>query len=638
MDHENDSQDDVSVMQGALTAAWDLISTYDPSGQSVIDRLGGFDFSDADSGLGSEDQELEEIETPLQPLNSSRRRSSARPLPSHQVKHVHVTSRRVLDDCIAKYQDRVDSAFKKDQVHTAESELRQLMSYAQERKDKHGIDYDKTRMLEQLAEIYKRQGKFMDVFAVLNRLLPTVDSEANHTLENARHYQLIAETYYQLWTTQDTKQDLIEAQTYALTAFTVREQLDADEELLKQTADLLADVFESLDRPVEAEVYRDMFAHLVPPPSSPEIRQMADRDTSVASESISGDRSLADDVDVNKVLVRTIKDRDVAKVRRILQTGEFDLDYRTRQYETPLHIAFQRCAGNESMPLALLEHKFSIDADDDNGRTVLHQAAARADARMIRLAISKDAIKEAKDKSWLTPLLIAVKEGLKQREHQAVVEAITTLLDEGCDPKARDQEGWTILHHAAHNSASLQSSPKASAIARSILELLLRKLHPAALESKDKHGYTPLLKIASAGDAETVGMLIDAGADVNAKNGQGRSALYLAMNQKPDIVKYADVIKLLVDRGAVVQRDEYLKEDYKKFESLLVKSDSGNARRSSGHARRQSDSKASIHQMERTTTSGSSLTAQSIPENGQGVEGKKGKKSSGLRGLFSAKG
>jgi ankyrin repeat protein len=637
-DDEGGVADDISVMQGALSAAWDLISTYDPSGQSVIDRTPVLELDDADSGLGSEDYPLEEIEPPVQITLASRRRSSARQLPSQQVKHIHATSRRVLDGCIAKYQLRVQNALKKDQVHTAEADLQQLMSYAEERKDKYNVDFDKIQMREQLAEIYKRQGKHMEVFGVLRQLLPTADSTDDHTLEHSRHYQLIAETYYQLWTSKDGKADLVEAQNYALTAFTIREDLDAEEGLLKETADLLAEIYEALNSPVEAEVYRDMFAHVEAPPLSPELRQTVERPASVASQSIAASRSLEENMDVNKELLRAIKDRDVTKVRKLLQSEDINLDYRTKQYQTPLHYAFQRSQGNESMPLALLEHGFAIDADDEDGRTVLHQAAARADARMIRLAIHRDAIKEAKDKTWLTPLLIAVKEGHRHRECKPVIDAIEALLDEGCDPKARDQDGWTILHHAAHNSASLGSTSKGSAIANNILELLLRKLPQTSLESKDKTGYTPLLKVASSGDPITVGMLLDAGADVTARNGAGRSALYLAMYKKPDIPKYANVIKLLADRGAPIDEDEYAKEDYKKFKHLLIKPDNASMRRLSGQTRRYSEGKNSIHQVERTSTSGnSSLMSQPIPEDGSAVDVRKGKKSSGLKGIFGRK-
>lgn len=253
---------------------------------------------------------------------------------------------------------------------------------------------------------------------------------------------------------------------------------------------------------------------------------------------------------------------------------------------------------------------------------------------MLRLAIRRDAVKEAKDKSWLTPLLIAVQESHSHVECSPVIEAIEALLDEGCDSKAKDKEGWTILHHAARSAATSHILPKSDAIAKSVLELLVNRLPRAALEVKDKDGHTPLLRIAGSGNAETVTMLLDTGADIHARNIAGRSALYLAMSKKPDIIKYANVIKVLVDRGAVVQENEFAKDEYERFKYLFPKPDTASARRLSESARRKSESKSSGHQMERTSTSGSSHASRSIPEEESAVDGKKPRKRSGLTWPF----
>jgi hypothetical protein len=133
-------------------------------------------------------------------------------------------------------------------------------------------------------------------------------------------------------------------------------------------------------------------------------------------------------------------------------------------------------------------------------------------------------------------------------------------------------------------------------------------------------------------------MLLDAGADVTARNGAGRSALYLAMYKKPDIPKYANVIKLLAERGAPIDEDEHAREDYKKFKHLLVRTDNASVRRLSGQTRRHSEGRSSTHQVERTSTSGSSsLMSQTIPENGSLYDIKKSRKGSGLMGIFGRK-
>jgi hypothetical protein len=233
-------------MKDALSAAWELISTYDPSGQSVIDRTSGLDLEDGDSGIGSDDQDDQDDQEDINPpllASSAGRRAGNRRLRLTEVKHIHATSRRILDGCVARYRQRVEHYLAKDQVHTAEADLQQLMTYAHQRKERYGIDYDKIQMQELLAKIYKMQGKHKQVFAVLRKLVPTESSEEEqHTIEHSRHYHTIAETYYEVWGTEENRQDLFDAQLYALTAFTIRDQLEAGDELLVETAALLADI------------------------------------------------------------------------------------------------------------------------------------------------------------------------------------------------------------------------------------------------------------------------------------------------------------------------------------------------------------------------------------------------------------
>ena len=58
--------------------------------------------------------------------------------------------------------------------------------------------------------------------------------------------------------------------------------------------------------------------------------------------------------------------------------------------------------------------------------------------------------------------------------------------------------------------------------------------------------YTPLHVFSERGDVAEVKRLLDAGADVNAKDNDGRTPLYYAR-----ISDYAEVLKLLLAAGAV---------------------------------------------------------------------------------------
>jgi ankyrin repeat protein len=135
----------------------------------------------------------------------------------------------------------------------------------------------------------------------------------------------------------------------------------------------------------------------------------------------------------------------------------------------------------------------------------------------------------------------------------AVVEA---LLDHGADPNALAAHGYTPLHVAA-----MSQWP---AVAR----VLLSRGATPSLAVRDEYGNTPLLQavghvqtrdqwvLTYAGavattqyapepSAELIGVLLDAGADVNAPTAKGNTPLHIAAYKG-----YAGTVRLLLARGA----------------------------------------------------------------------------------------
>ncbi len=104
--------------------------------------------------------------------------------------------------------------------------------------------------------------------------------------------------------------------------------------------------------------------------------------------------------------------------------------------------------------------------------------------------------------------------------HEAAADAdekaVRMLLASGADPNEKDEAGWTALHFAAQ--------------ARSFdcaIQLLESGANPNA---QDEHGNTPLFRAVfnSQGEGELIRFLLRAGAKPDAKNKQGVSPLDLA--------------------------------------------------------------------------------------------------------------
>ncbi|NZA28681.1 ankyrin repeat domain-containing protein [Luteimonas sp. SJ-92] len=209
--------------------------------------------------------------------------------------------------------------------------------------------------------------------------------------------------------------------------------------------------------------------------------------------------------------------------------------------------------------------------DQRDQRSLPVLAAVLPDLRLLRALIARGADLNAAY-AGLTPLLAATRDSWHGRP-----EAVMTLLANGADPRVRDPEGCTPLHHAARSSdpgvAALLRDAAAELdavnhegltplgvacavgnwrLARFLLErgaraevedatpallaaaageeddtagvqLLLR--HKAKAGARGRDGRTALHQAAFAGHAEIAAALVAAGADAQARDDQGRTPL-----------------------------------------------------------------------------------------------------------------
>lgn len=215
----------------------------------------------------------------------------------------------------------------------------------------------------------------------------------------------------------------------------------------------------------------------------------------------------------------------------------------------------------------LLENGADVNAKETNGNTALMSAAWRGYVEIIRLLLEKGADVNAKDTKGITALMCAAAQG-----HTKAVEI---LLDKDADINAEATNGWDALMFAevmdmnqtnmsGLNASELLLEKGTGGINAALMYaanqgdtngvvLLLDK--GADVNAKNNYGDTLLMQVATTGHTNTVELLLDKGADINAKDSFGKTALMSAAR-----FGNVEIIKLLLDKGANVNAKDNLGE------------------------------------------------------------------------------
>ena len=253
-----------------------------------------------------------------------------------------------------------------------------------------------------------------------------------------------------------------------------------------------------------------------------------------------------------------------------------NVNLRSKSKKSPLHYAAQY--NQLAAAKLLVEAKADLTVKDKRGRTALDLAqgeAKRELAKFLRSAGMKSRDDEAAAKS----IFVAAKIGS--------VEAIKKHLAAGVDVNAKNKSGYAALHFAASAGqvdavAALIEAKADVALAdkvkRTALHYAVSNKHQstaallldkgAPVNAKDKNGKTPLDRAtgksraalaellrskggktakellaaenifiaAEVGDLESINKLLAGGADVNAKNKSGYTALHLSAKRGHDAV------------------------------------------------------------------------------------------------------
>ncbi|MDQ6799670.1 MAG: ankyrin repeat domain-containing protein [Acidobacteriota bacterium] len=239
--------------------------------------------------------------------------------------------------------------------------------------------------------------------------------------------------------------------------------------------------------------------------------------------------AFAADVNKNDAFLKAVEERDVRAVKRFLAGG------------------------------------IDVKAHNSSGETALHLAAANDTDDIIALLVKAGADVNAKDDRGRTPLFAAVTNGY------GGVKATPPLIAAGADLKTTYQSGNSIVFEAANSDAAvpLQALIKAGAeidapneqgdtplflaasLGRKVTPLLIKL--GANVNAKNKEGDTPLISAAEGGELESMRLLIEAKANVNAADDQTRTALLNVTN-----ITAAQMNSFKIDEAGVTKMVEML--------------------------------------------------------------------------------
>lgn len=210
-------------------------------------------------------------------------------------------------------------------------------------------------------------------------------------------------------------------------------------------------------------------------------------------------------------LHKAIKDGDLATLKTVAseKTPLHEIDTAGL---TPLILAI--ALDNDDAARLLLEAGADPAQKDTRGNTPLHTAAQRNNRNILTLLLTKSASPDPVNQIGQTPLHVAIETMNPQ--------VAGMLINAGASLNRKDARGNNLLHMICH---------RANPQYEKILEVMLKRVADVNLRNHDN--MTPLHIAAVHGSANMLKLLVQAGAKVDARLGDGSNALFFC---RPDLI------------------------------------------------------------------------------------------------------
>ncbi len=175
--------------------------------------------------------------------------------------------------------------------------------------------------------------------------------------------------------------------------------------------------------------------------------------------------------------------------------------------QTPLHLA--AIYGHNAIAKYLLENNADTGVQDSSGATPLHEAVRYGNVEIAKALLNSGANVNARDNLGKTPVMLILPK-------DKTADIYKLLISFRADLTQKDMFGDTVLH-----TASMLN------VGASTFSILIDG--GADVDARNKEGVTPLAIAVQKNDLETVKLLTVSGADIHTQDTNGNSPLSLAL-------------------------------------------------------------------------------------------------------------